>query len=94
MRTAWRAVVAQDILMKLLLKTRPYELEKGATDAVYHESLEDVGAAVSLRAGLAQGAHGATSPPCCAPATTFRALPADYEARGRSSAWSARSSAA
>ena len=35
-RTAWRAVVAQDILMKLLLKTRPYEREKGAADAVYH----------------------------------------------------------
>ena len=41
-RTAWRAVVAQDILMKLLLKTRPYEREKGAADAVYQESLDDV----------------------------------------------------
>ena len=36
-RTAWRAVLAQDILMKLLLKTRPYEREKGSADAVYHE---------------------------------------------------------
>ena len=26
---AWRAVVAQDILMKMLLKTRPYEIEPG-----------------------------------------------------------------
>ena len=42
-RTAWRAVLAQDILMKLLLKTRPYELEKGSTDAVYQTSLEEVG---------------------------------------------------
>jgi predicted nucleotide-binding protein (sugar kinase/HSP70/actin superfamily) len=48
-RTAWRAVVAQDILMKLLLKTRPYEVEKGATDAVYHESLADVDAALELQ---------------------------------------------
>jgi predicted nucleotide-binding protein (sugar kinase/HSP70/actin superfamily) len=46
-RTAWRAVICQDILMKALLKTRPYELEKGATDKAYHESLEDVGAAIS-----------------------------------------------
>ena len=45
-RTAWRAVVAQDILMKLLLKTRPYEIEKGRTDEVYQEGLEDVAAAL------------------------------------------------
>jgi predicted nucleotide-binding protein (sugar kinase/HSP70/actin superfamily) len=48
-RTAWRAVVAQDILMKLLLKTRPYEVEKGTTDAVYHASLADVDAALELQ---------------------------------------------
>ncbi len=46
-RTAWRAVICQDILMKALLKTRPYELEKGATDAAYQQSLEDVGEAIS-----------------------------------------------
>jgi predicted nucleotide-binding protein (sugar kinase/HSP70/actin superfamily) len=46
-RTAWRAVISHDILMKALLKTRPYELEKGATDAAYHESLVDVGDAIS-----------------------------------------------
>ncbi len=48
-RTAWRAVVAQDILMKLLLKTRPYEVKKGVTDAVYHASLADVDAALELQ---------------------------------------------
>jgi len=45
-RTGWRAVVAQDILMKMLLKTRPYETEAGRTDAVYKESLVDVGHAL------------------------------------------------
>ncbi len=35
--------------MKLLLKTRPYEREKGRTDAVYQESLEDVAAALEAR---------------------------------------------
>ena len=34
-RGAWRAIVAGDILFKLLLKTRPYELSPGQTDAVY-----------------------------------------------------------
>ena len=29
-RTAWRAVLCQDVLMKALLKTRPYEREKGS----------------------------------------------------------------
>jgi predicted nucleotide-binding protein (sugar kinase/HSP70/actin superfamily) len=49
-RTGWRAVLAQDILMKMLLKTRPYEVQKGSTDAVYHESLVDVGKAIELQA--------------------------------------------
>jgi predicted nucleotide-binding protein (sugar kinase/HSP70/actin superfamily) len=39
-RTAWRAVVVQDILLKLLLMTRPYEVEPGETDRVYLENLE------------------------------------------------------
>jgi predicted nucleotide-binding protein (sugar kinase/HSP70/actin superfamily) len=34
-RTAWRSVVVQDILMKLLLMTRPYEVNAGQTDKVY-----------------------------------------------------------
>lgn len=38
-RTAWRAVVLSDILMKLLLKTRPYEVNSGETDRVYLEAV-------------------------------------------------------
>ncbi|MGE5570076.1 MAG: hypothetical protein ACM3S5_13660 [Rhodospirillales bacterium] len=41
-RTGWRALVAADILQKMLLKTRPHEVQKGATEAVYEESLEDI----------------------------------------------------
>jgi len=41
-RGAWRALVAGDILRKLLLKTRPYELVPGAADAAFEESLQDV----------------------------------------------------
>ena len=42
LRTAWRMLVAADILQKMLLITRPHEMEKGATDAVYEECLNDV----------------------------------------------------
>jgi len=38
-RTAWRAVVTSDILRKLLLKTRPYELEKGISNEVFHKCM-------------------------------------------------------
>ena len=48
-RTAWRAVVAQDALMKVLLRTRPYATEPGKADRAYLESLRDVGRAMSLR---------------------------------------------
>ncbi len=41
-RTAWRALLAGDILLKLLLKTRPYERESGAADAAFEESVADV----------------------------------------------------
>lgn len=39
-RTGWRSVVCNDILMKLLLKTRPYEVVKGSTDEVYLDCLD------------------------------------------------------
>jgi len=48
-RTAWSSVVCQDSLMKMLLKTRPYEVEKGAADAAYHASLADVGEAIATQ---------------------------------------------
>ncbi len=41
-RGAWRALVAGDILRKLLLKTRPYERVPGAADAAFELSLADV----------------------------------------------------
>jgi predicted nucleotide-binding protein (sugar kinase/HSP70/actin superfamily) len=50
-RTGWRAVVIQDILLKLLLMTRPYEQEPGQTDQVYLESL-DLMASIISRQGL------------------------------------------
>lgn len=46
-RTGWRSVVLTDILMKLLLMTRPYEREKGQTDRTHQESLETLGEVIS-----------------------------------------------
>jgi predicted nucleotide-binding protein (sugar kinase/HSP70/actin superfamily) len=65
-RTAWRAVVVQDILLKLLLMTRPYEVTPGDTDKVYLEALDTMEAIIAepalsnkdrmvkLKAGLSQ----------------------------------------
>ena len=50
-RTAWRAIVVQDILLKLLLMIRPYEVNPGETDKVYLESL-DLMAEIAARQGL------------------------------------------
>lgn len=41
-RTGWRLLVAADALQKLLLKTRPYEVEPGVTARVYEECLDDL----------------------------------------------------
>jgi predicted nucleotide-binding protein (sugar kinase/HSP70/actin superfamily) len=78
-RTAWRAVLTQDILMKLLLKTRPYETEMGAADAAYHQSLEEVGAAVSLNGVSDKERMAAILPAIVRARDRFRAVPAQYE---------------
>jgi len=41
-RTGWRALVAADLLQKMLLIHRPYETARGDVDAVYEASLDDL----------------------------------------------------
>jgi predicted nucleotide-binding protein (sugar kinase/HSP70/actin superfamily) len=41
-RRVWQAVVAVDLLTKLLLERRPYEAEQGDCDRAYRRGLEDV----------------------------------------------------
>ena len=41
-RLGWRAVVAADLLTKILHETRPYEKISGQTDKIYSETLEQV----------------------------------------------------
>ncbi len=78
-RTAWRAVLVQDILMKFLLKTRPYEREKGSTDAAYLRSLEETGEALSLQHVSQRERLDAVVKALARAGERFRALPADYD---------------
>ncbi|MGH9681888.1 MAG: acyl-CoA dehydratase activase, partial [Candidatus Acidiferrales bacterium] len=50
-RSAWRAVVCADILLKYLLRTRPYEQNPGSADAIYDESLTDLSHVLEARWG-------------------------------------------
>lgn len=48
-RTGWRAAIVSDIIRKILLLTRPYETEPGATDRVYHDALKQICAVLESR---------------------------------------------
>jgi predicted nucleotide-binding protein (sugar kinase/HSP70/actin superfamily) len=41
-RGAWRAIVSADILLKLLLKSRPYEVQDGSADRVFEECVAEL----------------------------------------------------
>ncbi len=78
-RAAWRAVVAADILRKLLLQTRPYETLPGTADRAFRGSLED----------LCQTLEESCSDPACQmrsltasllrSRTRFRAVPTRFD---------------
>ncbi len=53
-RTAWRAVIAGDLLRKFLFKTRPYEMTQGDSDGAYSESLDDLHNAMAARCSSAK----------------------------------------
>ncbi len=78
-RIAWRALVCGDVLQKFLLKTRPYELEPGATDRAYAAAVDDLCQTIE---------QGCTEPRChlrrLVAALTrvrdrFRRVPAHYD---------------
>lgn len=57
-RTAWRALVVSDLLNKLLLKTRPYEIHKGDADEVYAKGLDEACEALARRVDHAERLQG------------------------------------
>jgi predicted nucleotide-binding protein (sugar kinase/HSP70/actin superfamily) len=72
-KLAWQAMVAVDLLYRLLHEYRPYELEAGATDAAYAECLDRTVAAIDAGGGPAlEGAMQWV-------ADRFRALPVNRE---------------
>jgi len=48
-RTGWRALVAADLLRKMLLITRPFEIHSGMSDQAFNVSLEDICSVIALR---------------------------------------------
>ncbi len=81
-RTVWRAVVASDLLRKLLLKTRPYEYTSGDADAAYATSLRELCSTLERRYRGSRGQLAALQGALVRIRDRFRTLPARYE-RGR-----------
>ena len=77
-RAMWRALVASDILRKMLLKTRPYETVKGASDRAYAEAAELVDEAVSRRGLSGRDRMAALIEALTKARDRFRAVPARY----------------
>jgi predicted nucleotide-binding protein (sugar kinase/HSP70/actin superfamily) len=81
-RAAWRALVAADLLRKLLLKTRPYERTAGDADAAYAVALRELCMVLEVP-GRRPAAHlAALGELLEGIRARFRAVPARYE-RGR-----------
>ncbi|MFB0517976.1 MAG: hypothetical protein ACETWC_01695 [Acidobacteriota bacterium] len=79
MRTGWRALVSADILRKMMLRTRPYELHKGDTDQVYEESLNSI-CRVLEREGVKHNERLAQLVDAMTEARgKFRSIPARYD---------------
>jgi len=81
-RAAWRALVAADILRKLLLKTRPYESTPGDADAAYGVSLRELCADLERRGCRPREQLAALVARLIAIRNRFRTIPARYT-RGR-----------
>jgi predicted CoA-substrate-specific enzyme activase len=60
-RLAWRGLVAMDALEKLLWRTRPYERDAGAADALFVEYTARLAAQVGKKAPLGETLHHAAS---------------------------------
>ena len=73
LRRAWKAVVATDVLGKMLREIRPGEVEAGSTDRVYQRALRRLERAIESRGDLVEALEESRE--------EFAALPADRSAR-------------
>ncbi len=78
-RTGWRAIVASDILRKLLLKTRPYEDNRGETDSAYAVSLRELCATLERPACDPADQLVALTSTLAQIRDRFRCIPGQYE---------------
>jgi predicted nucleotide-binding protein (sugar kinase/HSP70/actin superfamily) len=81
-RTAWWAVVTSDILRKLLLKTRPYEVNRGETDQVHDRSLDRLCGVIEVPGEEMEKKYGGIREALKEIRMWFRDIPADYSHPG------------
>jgi predicted nucleotide-binding protein (sugar kinase/HSP70/actin superfamily) len=79
-RRLWRAIVAGDILRKMLLRTRPYETTAGAADATLEASLDDLDAVLERPDLSPREQMAAMVETLTACRDRFRNVPAHYTA--------------
>ena len=78
-RSGWRALVAGDILLKLLLKTRPYEIEAGSADEAFELSLNDLCQVLEVPYPGAAEQMQALKPSLLRARNRFHQVPARYD---------------
>ncbi len=78
-RTAWRAMVSADLLRKLLLQTRPYEVLLGAADRAFRDSLDDFCQTVQQSCSDSACQMRALSASLLRARDRFRAVPARFD---------------
>lgn len=77
-KLGWMAILASDIIRKLTLKTRPYELNGGDTDRLYEDSLESLAAILENQSYSARAVKKHMRQELLRIRDKFRGLPADY----------------
>jgi predicted nucleotide-binding protein (sugar kinase/HSP70/actin superfamily) len=79
LRTAFRGIVVSDILLKLLLKTRPFELTPGGADEIFRESLDDLCRTLEVPYSSSRRQMDALKTCLLRARDRFRALPARFD---------------
>jgi len=79
MKTGWWALVSTDILRKMLLKTRPYEANKGDTEEVYKECVADLSAILEITDIELKEKFGRIKASLIRSKQKFQSIPANYD---------------
>ncbi len=78
-RGVWRAIVAGDILQKLLLKTRPYEVTPGSADAAFEENVQSLCKVLEISYASHDKQIGALCTCLLKAREQFRELPVEFD---------------